>query len=173
VSDSWLLALVYWLHMLATVTWIGGLASLSLLILPAAHKTLPADAYAAFLRAIQRRLDPLGWFSLVILAGTGMIQMGASPNYAGFLTIDNQWAAAILIKHILFLGMVGISAYLTWGLLPRLQRLAIMQARLVEQPEEAAQQGRALQQQEVLLLRLNLGLGVLVLALTSLARAAS
>jgi uncharacterized membrane protein len=165
---------MYWLHMLATVVWIGGLASLSLFVLPAARKTLEGQAYAAFLGALQKRLDPWGWFCLALLAGTGMIQMGASENYQGLLAIDNAWAVAILIKHILFLGMALVSVYLTWGLLPRLQRLALQQARLAAAPQpELAAQAHSLQRQELFLLRLNLILGLLVLALTSVARAAS
>jgi len=163
----WALSLIYWLHMLATVVWIGSLASLSLLVLPAARKLPPGEPYAAFLFALQRRLDPLGWICLLILVGTGLFQMSANPNYAGFLAIDNRWAAAILIKHLVFFGMTGVSAYLTWGLMPALGRAALRQAHGQATPE-----AESLRQREATLLRLNLGLGILVLALTALARAA-
>ena len=172
----WALALVYWLHMLATVIWLGGLAALSLLALPAARKALDAAGYAAFLRELQRRLDPLGWFSLAMLAGTGMVQMSANPNYQGFLAIDNRWAAAILVKHLVFVGMAGLAGYLSWGLLPRLRRLALRQAlaHMGAGHEDAAlaEQMAGLQRQETFLLRLNLVLGIVVLALTAIARSA-
>jgi len=161
----WSLSLTYWLHMLATVVWIGGLATLTLLVLPAARKTLDAGAYASLLKAIQRRLDPLGWICLLVLAGTGMFQMSANPNYQGFLEIGNRWAAAILIKHLVFFAMILVSGYLTWGLLPRLQRLALLQTRGQETGADS------LYRQEANLLRLNLILGAIVLALTAIARA--
>ena len=161
----WSLSLTYWLHMLATVVWIGGLAALTLLVLPAARKTLDAGAYANLLKAIQRRLDPLGWICLLIRAATGMFQMSASPNYQGFLEIGSRWAAAILIKHLVFFAMILVSGYLTWGLLPRLQRLALLQARGQETAADS------LYRQEAILLRLNLILGAIVLALTAVARA--
>jgi uncharacterized membrane protein len=170
-TSAWGLSLVYWLHMLATVVWIGGLAALGLLILPAARKTLDARAYLAFLAALQRRLDSLGWFSLAVLAGTGMIQMGANPNYQGFLAIQGRWAAAILLKHLVFLGMAGVSAYLTWGLMPRLQRIALLQASVGDRAEAVSAQAAELQRQEAFLLRINLILGIIILALTSVARA--
>lgn len=165
----WALTLAYWLHMLATVAWMGGLAAVALLALPAARKTLDAPAYLAFLGELQRRLDPLAWFCLALLAGTGMLQMSANPNYPGFLAIQGRWATAILLKHLLFLGMAGLSAYLSWGLLPRLRRLALLRARggIVDERE-----ADGLQRQETWLLRLNLFLGVLILALTAMARAA-
>ena len=106
--------------MLATVVWIGSLAALSILVLPATRKALDAHAYAALIETIQRRLDPLGWLCLVLLVATGLVQMSANPNYRGFLAITNRWAVAILIKHIVFAGMTAVSAYLTWGLLPAL-----------------------------------------------------
>ncbi len=161
----WALSLVYWLHMLATVVWIGGLAAVVLLVLPAARSSLDASGYAALLAVIQRRLDPLGWACLLLLVGTGLFQMSANPNYQGFLAISNRWAAAILVKHLVFFIMVGVSAYLTWGLLPRLGRVALRQSRGLEAPE-----AEHLQRRETILLRLNLILGVAVLALTAIAR---
>lgn len=167
-SPTWALWLAYWLHMLATVVWIGGLAALAIFVLPAAHRALDAPAYAAFLSSLQGRFDPLGWFSLAILAGTGMFQMSASPNYQGFLAIENRWAAAILVKHLLFFGMAGLSAYLTWGLMPKIRRLALRRLASGSVDESEA---RRLAAQEMRLLQFNLLLGVLVLALTAVARA--
>jgi uncharacterized membrane protein len=159
------LSLTYWLHMLATVVWIGGLAAMVLLVLPAARRSLDASAYAELLASTQRRLDPLAWISLLVLAGTGLFQMSASPNYQGFLTINNRWALAILVKHLVFFAMIGVSAFITWGLLPRLQRVALRQAYGLDAPE-----AEKLQRQETALLRLNLALGALILALTAVAR---
>jgi uncharacterized membrane protein len=166
-APQWALALAYWLHMLATIAWIGGLAAVVLLVLPAAHKNLPEEAFPGFLESVQKRLDPLGWLSLAVLAGTGLFQMSASPNYQGLLAIDNPWAAAILVKHLAFLGMIGVSAFLTWGILPQLRRLALKRAKGKETPEAAS-----LERREILLLRINFILGVIILGLTAIARAA-
>jgi uncharacterized membrane protein len=168
-TPFWALSLAYWLHMLATVVWIGGLAAAALLVLPVARRSLDEQAYPKFLADFQRRLDPLAWISLVFLVGTGLFQMSANPNYLGFLTFDNRWSIAILLKHVVFLGMTGVSAYLTWGLLPRIQRLALRTASRSAKidPQEAER----LQRQEISLLRLNLILALVVLALTALARA--
>jgi uncharacterized membrane protein len=162
----WALSLTYWLHMLATVVWIGGLSALALILLPAARSSLETGAYSRLLEGVQRRLDPLGWLSLAILVGTGLFQMSANPNYQGFLAVNNRWAMAILVKHGVFAMMVVISAYLSWGLLPRLRRAALQR---LKQPDEAVS-GR-LHDQEARLVRINLLLGILVLALTALARA--
>jgi len=162
----WALSLTYWLHMLATVVWIGGLSALSLILLPAARGSLETSTYSRLLEGIQRRLDPLGWLSLAILVGTGLFQMSANPNYQGFLAVNNRWAVAILLKHLVFALMMVISAYLTWGLLPRMRRAALQR---LKQPDERG--AIALHDQEARLVQINLLLGVLVLALTALARA--
>jgi len=99
---TWVLALSYWLHMLATVTWIGGLAALTLVVLPALQAQDDLEQQARSLNKIQRRLDPLAWFSLLVLLGTGLTQMSASPNYEGVLAITNGWSVAIFLKHIMF-----------------------------------------------------------------------
>lgn len=164
-TPAWALALIYWLHMLATIVWIGGLAAVVLLILPAARNSLPAGDFAAFLEKVQRRLDPAGWLSLVVLLGTGMFQMSSSPNYEGFLAFDNRWAIAILVKHLFFIGMVAVSAYLTWGLLPALRRNALLRAK-----GGSSDKTGQLTQREIWLLRANFILGVIILGLTALAR---
>jgi hypothetical protein len=66
--------------------------------------------------------------------------------------------------------MTGISVYMTWGVLPQLRRLALKQARGLDQQD--SQPSQALLTREVWLLRFNLILGILVLGLTAIARAA-
>lgn len=165
---TWVLTLAYWLHMLATVVWIGGLSALALLVIPAARKSLNAEAYQAFLGPLQQRLQWLGWLSLLALTATGMFQMSASPNYEGMLAINNSWAVAILVKHIAIGGMVLVSAYLTWGLAPEMRRLALRMAHNASGTEiETAR----LRRKEQMLFWINVGLSIAVLGLTAWARA--
>ena len=164
-TPVWALSIAYWLHMLATVLWIGGLAALSIIVLPAARKVLDPGAFAKLLAGMQKRLDPLGWFSVIVLLASGMLQMSSSPNYDGVLSIQGVWAGSILIKHILFGLMVLISGYITWGLLPALRRAALLQARGKDDIN-----AQMLQVRETFMLRLNLILGILVLLMTAIAR---
>jgi uncharacterized membrane protein len=164
-STTWGLTLAYWLHMLATVVWIGGLSALVLLVVPAASQSFTQAQLAVLLHNLQRRLDPLAWFSLAVLTVTGMFQMSANPNYNGFLAFNNQWAVAILLKHILFLGMILLAAYQTWWLLPALRRMILRQ---VHHPVTI--QDQDLQRRVFWLSRLNIALAVIVLLLTAIAR---
>jgi protein-S-isoprenylcysteine O-methyltransferase Ste14 len=110
-------------------------------------------------------LDPIAWLCLAVLVATGLFQMSANPNYSGLLAIDNSWAVAILVKHLVIVGMVAASAYQTWGILPELRRIAMRQARGLETPELVK-----LHKRETSLLTANLILAGIVLALTAVAR---
>jgi uncharacterized membrane protein len=151
--------------MAATVAWLGGLAALALIVIPALRRSLSPRDFANWLTELNQRLDPIGWFSLGILIFTGLLQMDSSPNYDGFLTLSNAWSVAICLKHIVFFGMIGVSAFITWGVTPALRRAALRRAK-----------GKPGKQDEIWLRRfqaliaLNLGLGLLVLVFTALAR---
>lgn len=164
----WALALTFWLHFLATVTWVGSVVAISALILPAARHSLRPVDQLALLNAIQKRLEPLAWFCLGLLVTTGLFQLSANPHYNGFLNISNQWSIAILVKHALVIVMIVVTAIQTWEVLPAIRR-ALMRR---EQLEEDEMEVKRLQQREELLLRLNFILSILILGATAAARAA-
>ncbi len=162
--SAWILAIIYWLHMLATVTWIGSLAAINLLVLPASTRTLKLVDQLSFIAALQKRLEPLAWFCMGLLLVTGLFQLSTSPHYDGFLNTSTQWSLAILIKHGLAIIMVVVSAIQTWEVLPAIHR-TLMRKDKAEEDELAT-----LQKKELLILRLNLLISALILAATAYAR---
>lgn len=163
----WALTLVYWLHMLATVTWIGGIVSISILVLPAARKSLSPAEQLAFIESMQKRLEPLAWFSLGLLIVTGLFQLSANPHYNGFFDVSTQWSLAILVKHGLVAVMVVVSAVQTWETLPAIRRTMMRRGKGASE-EEIVQ----LQKREERLLRMNFVLSILILGATAVARSA-
>ena len=157
-----MLALAYWLHMAATVVWIGGLTFQTIILAP----TL--EGSPDLLERLRRRFDPLAWLSLAVLVGTGLIQMSASPNYTGLLSIRNGWSAAILAKHLVIGLMLALASIQTWWIQPRLARLVLIAARTPQEPAEV----HVLRRRQFRLLRLQTILSVFVLALTAAARSA-
>lgn len=159
-----ILAIIYWLHMLATVIWIGSLAAINLLVLPASQRTLKLGDQLSFISALQKRLEPLAWFCMGLLVVTGLFQLSTSPHYDGFLSVSTQWSLAILVKHSLAVVMVVVSAIQTWEVLPSIHRTLLK--------KEKADEGELakLQKKELLILRVNLILSALILAATALAR---
>jgi uncharacterized membrane protein len=154
-----LLALNYWLHLLATVVWLGGLA-----MLVAAAWSGKRRAAGAALDDLERRFRPLANVSLLVLLVTGMIQMGGDPHYEGWFAVRNAWSATLLAKHLVVLVMIGVSLMLQFGAAPALERAHLLAERGVSGGEaERAAARRRLRR----LTAANLALGVLVLMLTA------
>lgn len=163
---AWALALTYWLHLLATVTWVGSLAGVSFLVLPAMKRALEPEIQLVFIEAMQKRLEPIAWFSMTLLVLTGLFQMSVNPHYDGFISVSTQWSVAILTKHLLGIVMVAVSAIQTWEVIPAIRR-AIVKSKKIKNAEELDR----LRRREILLLRMNFGLSVLILLATAFARA--
>jgi uncharacterized membrane protein len=163
---AWALALTFWLHLLATVTWVGSLAGVSLLVLPAMQRSLSPETQLVFIEAMQKRLEPIAWFSMSLLLVTGLFQMSVNPHYDGFLSTSTQWSLAILAKHLLGVIMVVVSAIQTWEVIPAIRR-AIIRSKKSKNTEELD----SLRCREILLLRTNFGLSILILLATAFARA--
>jgi len=166
----WALSLSYWIHMLATVFWFGGLISVTFILLPFIQKKFSGLEKESILNNLQKYLNPAGWFSLMLLTATGMFQMSAHPSYQGFMAIDNEWAVALFVKHIFIVIMVLTMGYLTWFVLPGLKRLALKQS--IGKETNPAELTR-LRNRERFLLWTNSILAIFVLVFTAWARSVS
>lgn len=161
----WALALSYWLHLLSTVIWLGGLALMAIVGWPAVRRhLLESEQWATLLH----RFTPWANASMIILWVTGFLQMTADPNYDGFLTVNTLWAQALLVKHIAVLGMMIFGFYVQWRIHPALARLALLEHK---RPELAQAEREQLALKENRLLRLNLLCAAIVLFFTALATA--
>ncbi len=166
----WALSFSYWIHMIATVIWLGGLITVTFVLLPFIQKKMAGEEKERILSSLQNYLNPLGWLCLFILVGTGMFQMSAHPSYQGFLAIDNDWAVALFIKHIFIILMVITMGYLTWFVLPGLKRIALKQKLGKEIDHFEVLRYR---NQERFILWTNSILAILVLIFTAWARSVS
>jgi uncharacterized membrane protein len=165
VIPGWALALTFWIHFLAAVTLVGSLVAASILVLPAAQTLDPLDQLN-LIDKIQKRMEPAAWFSLSLLVVTGLIQMSVNVHYNGFLSVSSQWTIAILVKHILVVSLIVVSAIQSWDVLPTIRRL------LMRKDKASQDQVLKLQHREAWLLRANLILAILILAATAFMRAA-
>jgi uncharacterized membrane protein len=163
-ANPLLLSLVYAVHMLATVVWIGGLIYQSIFLLPAL-RTFDEPGY--LLERLRTRFQPIAWISLTALVGTGLIQMATHPQYNGFLAIEGTWAKAILFKHVAIIAMVLVGAYQSFSLYPRITRSLLVLRRSGDSHESEISMTA-----ETLLIRLNVVLSIVVLLLTAIARTA-
>ncbi len=171
---DWLLALNFFLHLIATVVWIGGLMLVTFILWPEIRGLMlrhPSDetqkSLTLLVDRLRKRFYPIANLSLMVLIATGIYQMSKSRYYEGLLQFNNDWSRAILIKHLAVIGMVGIGALMQWAIIPALERAALLISRGKAAPDIAI-----LRRRERRLTWLNAVLGVFVLACTAAATAA-
>lgn len=168
IMSNAIISVSFFLHLLATVAWIGGLVTLALVVQPVLNRSVTeVHERARVLEAILKRFQPIANLSLAVLVLTGMVQTFTSRFYKGFLRFDNLWTQAIFFKHIAVLGMIIVAAFITYSVQPALKRNALLIANGLADEQQVAR----LQQQQTRLTRINLMLSVLVLLFTAVASA--
>lgn len=118
-----LLSVMNWLHLMATVVWIGGVTTIFLVIHPVANKILEPPAAGKLMLGITKRLRGLVYLCMVILVGTGIVIQMMDVKFAGF-NFSDSWTLTLVIKHILTVVFIVIAFYIFQGLLPKMMKLA-------------------------------------------------
>jgi copper transport protein len=106
-----------WLHLVAGVVWIGGLASLAIVLTPAV-RTLPSAP--GLVRATVGRFSRLALLAAGLVAVSGTIQAGLELGSLSALT-GTSYGQLVLLKAGLLLAMLGLAvlnqrraAIITW-----------------------------------------------------------
>ena len=158
------LTLSLFLHITATVIWIGGILLITFLVLPEFNRALKQQtARYQLLRRLRRRFTIIGNLALATLIVTGLLQMSNDPNYDGLLSFDNRWSQALLLKHILIIVMAATGLILQFGLAPALERTSL----LLERGVGDAEAWRRLRAREQVLTRLVALLALSILAVSA------
>ena len=111
------------LHVVAMAVWVGGLASL-VLILPAATRELEPPERSRLLAATLARFSPLALLCVAAILLTGIGQAYAYVRDLDNL-LDTAYGRAVLIKLVLLAGLlIPLGAYNRYRSVPRLERIA-------------------------------------------------
>jgi uncharacterized membrane protein len=157
----WLLILSYWLHLLATAVWVAAMVVMALTAVPAFRQSSLTDNNWL---SLQKKLLPWANLSLLVLLITGFVQMTNDANYSGFLAFDSTWAWAMLIKHLLFLVVLGVAVYWQFFYFPAVERTAVLAA---QKPQLAQAEQAKLAHRERQFLWLNVACAVAILFCTA------
>ncbi len=139
--------IMLWLHYLATVMWIGGMA-FNILVLRPSMTTIDQSQRQALGTRVLKRFVIFAWLSILVLVLTGI-----SISRADILA--TTYGVVLLSKHLVTLIMVLIVAWVSFVLSARVAPFA-------PKPETI-----------LLLVKTNLSLGMLVLLLTALLKGAA
>jgi putative copper resistance protein D len=149
-----------YLHIVAAIFWLGGMLFLAVVALPAVRQLDNPAARARLLMVVGRRFRNYGWLAIGVLLITGV---GNTLGRWGLGVLGSGafWSSAtgriFTAKLVLVAGMIVLSAVHDFALGPRLTALG----RAVPADPRLAE----LRRQTVRLARLELGLGLAVVAL--------
>ncbi|NIO37394.1 DUF4149 domain-containing protein [Candidatus Bathyarchaeota archaeon] len=116
------LGLLNWLHLVATVTWFGGVTTNVLLVAPSLGVSLEPPAAGKFMNEFMKKFRPLVYVSIIVLVATGAILTWIlDPLYLG---LASEWAIVLTIKHIVIAIAIIGSLYSFEVLGPKAAKLA-------------------------------------------------
>ena len=148
----------YWIHLIATVIWIGGIYFILFIAIPSAKNILGGEA-GKLMGEISKRFTPIANYSILLLFITGVALTILNKQFSGIGIFENKWALILAIKHIIVLGMVVIHFYRGLLLNPKIAKT------------ESASEKMILQKLSLNLVKVNFGLGIVVLLLSGITAA--
>lgn len=148
-----ILVTFYWLHLIATVTWIGGIIFILFIAIPSSKQVLGAES-GKLMGEISKRFTPLVNYSIILLIITGFVLTGFNKQFSGIGDFRNNWTVVLSLKHILVLGMVVIHFYRGLVLAPKIVKT------------ESITEKTSLQKLSLNLVKVNFYAGLLVLLLS-------
>src|SRR5262245_14137765 len=113
---------ILWIHLLAAVTWIGGMVIISLVVVPVLLSREPSSQRAELLRAVGERFSLVVWPCIIVLLMTGILNLMhlAIPFEVLFTT---RLGKLLIVKWSLLAGMIGLTVYHDFVAGPRLRAL--------------------------------------------------
>lgn len=108
--------LLYWLHILAAVVWIGGMAFNLLVVRPSMSSVEPLQRIKLAV-AILKRFILLVWASIGLLVVTGVLM--ALPKFS----FTTTYGITLLFKLAIVGVMISIVIFIRYFLLPKLEFL--------------------------------------------------
>jgi|MudIll2142460700_1097286.scaffolds.fasta_scaffold511940_1 putative copper export protein len=144
--------LIDFLHLAATVVWIGGMVFIPAVFIPAIS-SLDGPTGGRVFSALGKRFTIVAWTCTVTLLVTGLLK---TPTELLF-NLDTRYGTYLTIKHGLFLLMIVVGLLITLAFVPRMIKLS-------PKPGETPSADFIKFQKRIeLLSKINLLLGVLVL----------
>ena len=119
MRELMLIALM-WIHLTATVLWLGGITFILLVAIPSTRQVLQGEA-GKVMGEVTRRFTPLANFSIFFLFLSGIFYMAIDSNISGE-TLKEGSGTAMLLKLLLFLLMVGVHFFRGKVLAPRIAK---------------------------------------------------
>lgn len=102
-----------WLHVFAVLVWVGGMAFLSVVLVPVLRRAAP-ERLSELVKLTGERFRIVGWLCLGVLVVSGAFNLYArgirlahlhSPEFW-----ETSWGHVLAVKLLLVVGLLGLSA---------------------------------------------------------------
>ncbi len=99
-----------WLHLVATVVWLGGIAFILFILITKAKEVMGQDAGKLIGAASKRYKSFADWcIVILIITGIGLYVINMPSNQKE--DAESPWMLLLIIKHVIVLMMVLIHLY--------------------------------------------------------------
>lgn len=150
-----LLAAASWLHLIATVAWIGGIGFILFIAMPSARQVMGTGA-GKLMGEISKHFTPVANYSIILLVLTGAALAVLKYKVSNTAILESKWIIVLSAKHILVLAMIVIHFHRGLILTPRINMT------------ESKTSKSSMQKQSLNLIRVNFGLGLILLLLSAI-----
>lgn len=148
------------LHLMATITWIGGMFYNFLVLLPSVNSTLDAKTAGILMKSVFKRVRIIVYVSLLVLFVTGIPMKISSEYYVSIINFDTSWEIVLFIKHV-FVALMALLAIINFEIIvPKVGKLAM-------EGERSLSKLKALKKKQFLLSGLAFITGIIVVFLSS------
>ncbi len=116
-------AIGIWLHLVATVAWLGGIFFMSRIAMPVLGEELRGAILGRVMGRMRRSFLLWFWASVIVFIITGAMAMRGNAKYGALISLGSAAGVLILIKHIVVLAMIGLGIYQGYFVMPAMERL--------------------------------------------------
>ena len=114
-------ALILWLHLLAAMTWIGGLVFQVLVVFPTLTRAAPTGERLRFVLSLEARFRVILWPAVGLVLFTGLVNL-MNVWYATVATagsISPTFVSLLSVKLGIVIGMIALQAVQQLLIYPR------------------------------------------------------
>jgi len=144
---------IKWVHLMATVAWIGGMFTNFIVYLPVIGKVLDPPTTGKLMGAVMKRFKVLVYISMGLFLLTGMVR-GVISEFP----TESLWTILFFLKIGVFVIMVILAVYAFEVLAPKVAKIAAKGP----SPELVR-----IQKSQMSLAMIGFILGIIILALTA------
>lgn len=117
-------ALVKWMHLLATIAWIGGMFANFFIYMPVITRKLDPPDIGKLMGSVMKRTRVVVYFSASVLILSGVLLVTLRGKESGRLFVGDPWFIYFLGKMLMVLILVLLTVYAFEILAPGAARLA-------------------------------------------------